>query len=75
MYRCMGVVLNGVGPVGIGIVTIFIYSPLNKLSDLWFILTQQSMGEMSMVNPVTRLFSLFEALNGAFNDHLFRASF
>ena len=47
-------------------INIYIYdwiSPLNKPSQLWFILTQQSIwsgggGGMSMVNPVTCLFSL-----------------
>ena len=33
-------------------------SPMNKLSGVWFVLTQQSMGEMSMVNPVNCLFSI-----------------
>ena len=28
-------------------------SPSNKLSGLWFILTQHSMGKISMVNPAS----------------------
>ena len=31
--------------------------------------------EMSKINPVTCLFSFFEALKGAFEVHFFRASF
>ena len=34
-------------------------SQVNEPSDLLFILTQQSVGEISMVNSVTCLFSLF----------------
>ena len=43
-------------------------SPLNKPSDLWFILTQQSMGEIIMVNPVTCLFSLHWSTFDAFKE-------
>ena len=31
-------------------------SPLNKLSDFWFILKHQSVGKKSMVNPVPCIF-------------------
>ena len=42
-------------------------SSFNKPSDSWFILTQQSMGKMSMVNLVTCLISLiFKALFKSF---------
>ena len=41
---------------------------------LWF-LTQQSMGEISMVIPVTCLFPLFEALNDAFEVFFFFQGF
>ena len=39
-----------------------------------FIVTQTSMGEMSMVDPVTCLFSLFEALNDVFEVIFFSSS-
>ena len=42
------------------------YLSLNNPSGLWFILTQQSMGKMSMVNRSLIDFHFFEALNGAF---------
>ena len=31
------------------------------------------LGEISMINPVTCLFSLFEALNNVFKVHFFKA--
>ena len=53
-------------------------SPFNKPSGSWFILTLQSIGEMSMVFPVTCLFSLFWVLKHLMmllKYNFFRASF
>ena len=49
-------------------------SLFNKPAGVWFIVTQQSIGEMSMVNLVTCLhfFDMFEALNDDFKVHIFQ---
>ena len=44
---------------------------INCWVDGFNIPTLQSIGKMSMVNPVTCLFSLFEALNDAFERQFF----
>ena len=49
-------------------------SPFNKPSGLWFILTQQSMGEIECGKSGC-LLPLFEARNAAFEVKFFRTSF